>query len=143
MIFKRFTTAEKAYQSSLALRNTYLRKPLGLTLSEDDTAGEAQQLHFGIFEEEQILASVTLKDLGNGKMKLRQMVVDQSLPRSGLGTMLIRNAEEALRTMDCHEITMAARVSAKGFYEKLGYQVYGSCFLELGIEHITMCKVFE
>ncbi|MDQ8204525.1 GNAT family N-acetyltransferase [Pelagicoccus sp. SDUM812003] len=138
--FRQFTTDDAEYQQSLELRNAQLRAPLGLELSESDTAGERSQLHFGLFRERRLLASVTLKNLGDGRMKLRQMVVEPSARGMGLGRALIENVEKRLRSMDCVEIVLAARVNAERFYETLGYRSSGERFREVGIDHLSMTK---
>ncbi|MDQ8184975.1 GNAT family N-acetyltransferase [Pelagicoccus sp. SDUM812002] len=138
--FREFTISELAYKLSLDLRNAYLRAPLGLDLSEQDTSGEDQQLHFGLFEDPNILASVTLKPLDNDRLKLRQMVVDQSTRGCGLGRVLITKAEHILRERGYKQITLSARLEVKSFYEKLGYKRNGARFLLIGIEHVTMDK---
>lgn len=140
MRFRQFTTSDEAYPSSLELRDAWLRAPLGLTLNEFDTADDGQQLHFGLFDEQRIVASVSFRPLPNRQVKLRQMVVDPSLQRSGLGTALVRKAEEHLRERGFVGITMNARIAAKGFYEKLGYQSVGETLVEIGIKHVRMIK---
>ncbi|MBD5781251.1 GNAT family N-acetyltransferase [Pelagicoccus sp. NFK12] len=140
MTFRQFSTRDEAYSMAIQLRDAHLRAPLGLKLNELDTAGEDQQLHFGLFDGQRILACVSFKQLDDKRMKLRQMVVDPSLQRSGLGRTLIANAEETLMKRGCLEITLSARASARAFYEKLGYRAIGESFVEVGIEHLKMDK---
>jgi len=37
-------------------------------------------------------------------------------------------------------MTLGAQISARNFYQNLGYQEEGDFFLDAGIEHITMTK---
>lgn len=57
---------------------------------------------------------------------LYAVAVCQSYRRSGLGTKLVRKAEEALRSLGCGKINLQVRSTNKAvvqFYEDLGYQI--------------------
>ncbi|MCG8584072.1 MAG: GNAT family N-acetyltransferase [Pirellulales bacterium] len=140
MHVKLFTTHEPAYQQSLGLRNRHLRIPLGLDVFDEDLDAEKEELHIGLFDGETLLGSATLKDLGDGVVKLRQMVVDESRQGQGLGRKLIEGMESIAREKGFACIEMAARITARGFYENLGYTSEGESFLEVGIDHIRMVK---
>jgi hypothetical protein len=74
-------------------------------------------------------------------VRMRQVAVDESRQRSGIGTALVAAAEQAARDMGYAQIVLHARMSAAGFYEKLGYEREGEPFDEVGIAHVAMCKV--
>ncbi len=140
MQVRQFTTDDSAYKDSVELRERYLRAPLGLSLADEDLSEENIQLHFGLFEGDRLLGSVTFKIVNESLLKLRQMVIDENAQGSGLGTMLINGSEEAVRELGYHAVEMAARLAVKGFYEKLGYVAQGDVFVEVKIEHIKMVK---
>ncbi len=135
-----FDTDEKAYRSSLDLRNRLLRIPLGLNVYDEDLTEEKCQIHLGLFDNNTLVASVILKNLGNGIAKIRQMVVDE--PRQGerLGKKLISSLELIAKDRGFTRIEMAARLEASGFYRKMGYLPEGRIFKEVGIDHIRMFK---
>lgn len=140
MIVKRFTVDSSEYPLSLVLRQAVLREPLGLQLSEEDLQGEAQQLHFGIFEQMQIQAVVLFKPVTEDTLKLRQMAVSLQQQGKGLGKRLIQQAELEVVKLGYKKVEMAARESAIPFYQSLGYQVASEAFEEVGITHIKMAK---
>jgi predicted GNAT family N-acyltransferase len=37
-------------------------------------------------------------------------------------------------------LTLHARLSAVGFYRRLGYATHGEHFIEIGLPHVDMCK---
>lgn len=141
MIFRTFSTDSAEYQASLVLREAVLRKPLGLVLSEQDLANEDKQLHFGLFEQEQISAVVLLKPVGDLCLKLRQMAVASGQQGKGFGKALIQQAEQEAKAQGYERIEMAARESAVPFYQNLGYEIVSEPFEEVGITHIKMAKV--
>lgn len=140
MIFKQFQFNSEQYQQSLELREHVLRAPLGLSLSDSDLMGEDKQLHFALFDKEQITAVVLFKPIDDQTLKLRQMAVSDSHQGQGLGKQLIKAAEVEIAKLNYKRIEMAARETAIPFYQSLGYQIKGELFIELGIPHITMTK---
>ena len=73
-------------------------------------------------------------------VRLRQMAVLNNLNGKGIGRSLMQFAENIARDRGFRKITMHARKSAIGFYEKLGYQVTGDEFNEVTIPHHIMEK---
>ena len=117
-----------------------------MRLADDDLSAEAGQRHFGWFEGETLLACVIAAPLAESVVKLRQMAVSPSAQGRGLGRLLLENLEAELIRHGCRQVTLHARVSALGFYTKLGFVAEGEEFLEVGLSHRRMQKslrVFE
>lgn len=139
--FRSFGTRSPEYRKALALREAVLRAPVGMSLSDEDLAGEDRQFHFGAFREDRILACVSLKPLNsNFTLELRQMAVSPDVQRQGLGRRLVRFAEDAMDRNSFQHIELSARQSAVGFYEKLGYRITGEPSVKLGIKHVRLSK---
>ncbi|NBO18955.1 MAG: N-acetyltransferase [Proteobacteria bacterium] len=128
------------YQQIKQLRQDVLRTPIGLVLSEKDVAGEETQTHIAAIEHGQVVGSVILKPLEQDVMKLRQMAVAASHQGRGLGAKLVRFAEEEARSLGFAIIECNARITAQGFYEKLGWRTTGETFEEVGLPTIRMNK---
>lgn len=129
------------YKDMLALRMEILRKPLGLTFSQEDLDKEKDDIFLGAFEEEKIMACCVLTRLGSGVCKLRQMAVHPSMQQNGLGASLLNFAENVAKDTGCSNMIMHARKTAIGFYEKQGYSVYGDEFEEVTLPHVSMKKM--
>lgn len=141
MFFKEIKFNSSDYQKALKLRTKILRVPLGKQLTKDDLVGEKDQLHFGVFDSDKLVACVTIKPIKNGSAgKLRQMAVDDSVQGKGVGKSIIQETEIVLKDKGFKQITMAARETAVGFYQNLTYSKVGDPFLEQGIEHVKMVK---
>jgi predicted GNAT family N-acyltransferase len=69
------------------------------------------------------------------------MAVPNSMQGKGIGRALMVFAENIARDLGYKRLTMHARKTALGFYQKLGYQVTGDEFLEVTIPHFIMEKV--
>lgn len=87
-----------------------------------------------------MLGTVVLKPLSPTLVKLRQMAVAPALRGSGIGGELVRFAEGIAWERGYETVEMAARTSARGFYERLGYRAVGDEFVDLTTPHLKMTK---
>jgi ribosomal protein S18 acetylase RimI-like enzyme len=68
------------------------------------------------------------------------MAVPKNLQGKGVGRALMQFAENIARDRGYRKITMHARKTATGFYEKLGYNISGGEFIEVTLPHVVMEK---
>jgi N-acetylglutamate synthase-like GNAT family acetyltransferase len=130
------------YEESVALRHEVLRKPLGLSYDPAELAGEKDSFHLALREGLELVACLVLKPLDERCIKMRQLAVRESSQGKGFGRELVNHAESFAREQGYAEIFLHARETARGFYEKLGYQVEGNPFTEVGLPHLAMRKKF-
>lgn len=128
------------YDRMVDLRREVLRRPLGLDFTQEELEAEKDDILIGAFDEERILACCMLKRLDAETCKLRQMAVHGSLQGRGVGASLMHFAENVARDRGFRKMTMNARKTALGFYDKLGYRVAGEEFSEVTIPHYRMEK---
>jgi GNAT superfamily N-acetyltransferase len=126
------------YDASMALRARVLRTPLGLHPSPEERAEEAPLRHLGAFDGRRLVACLMLHDLGDGKVRMRQVAVDFERQKSGLGTRLVHYSEAVAREAGFSEMVLHARKTAVPFYERLGYETYGEPFVEVTLPHVAM-----
>ena len=137
---KQFSYHSSEYQQALQLRDRILRKPLGLQFTEAELKKDEHDIHFGLFEDGNIVACLTLTSHENVRMKMRQVAVDDSAHGKGLGRKLSFVAENYARQNGFHVMFCHARKVASGFYLKLGYKIVGDEFTEVNIPHYVMEK---
>jgi GNAT superfamily N-acetyltransferase len=129
------------YERTKRFREALLRTPLGLELSEQDLAGEQSQIHIAAVDRVGVVrGTVLLKPISEDTVKLRQMAVCDKVQGAGLGRKLVTFAEQVAKERGFKIIEMHARVSALGFYEKLGYATEGEKFIEVTVPTILMKK---
>ena len=131
----------KEYKKMVDLRHQVLRKPLGLEFTEEELAREHEDILIGAFEDDMMLGCCMLTMVEPDKVRLRQMAVIAGLQGKGIGRVLMEFAENLARDRGYKTITMHARKSAVGFYEKQGYKRVGEEFVEVTIPHYVMEKV--
>lgn len=130
----------KEYQQMINLRHMVLRKPLGLDFSKEELEKEKNDILIGCFDDDKLEGCCMLTDIGNKVVRLRQMAVLSGLQGKGLGRVLMQFAENIARDRGFRTLSMHARKTAVGFYEKLGYRITGEEFVEVTIPHFVMEK---
>lgn len=126
------------YHETVAVRDAILRQPLGMRIRPEDVADDATRTHFAAVSDGMVIACISAVHLDAKRMKLRQMAVAAETQGKGIGAALVRFAHTWAREQGYKQITLNARTSAQGFYEKLGYETHGERFEEVGVEHIEM-----
>jgi predicted GNAT family N-acyltransferase len=143
MEFREIIFGSPQYEQEVKLRQKILRTPLGLDLAEENLDTEDLQLHFGLFENEELKACVLIQPYKDTHVKLRQMAVADDTQGKGYGSIMIQEVETYLKSIGFDEIILHARKSATGFYEKLGYVTFDNGFTEVGIAHFKMKKAIK
>jgi predicted GNAT family N-acyltransferase len=129
------------YHQMVTLREEILRRPLGLIYTPEDLEPDKEDILIGAFDDGRILGCCILRNEGNGTIRLRQMAVRNNQQGKGVGQQIMRFAETVARDKGYRKLTMHARDTAIGFYEKQGYKVIGEGFLEVTIPHHKMEKL--
>ena len=75
------------------LRNEILRKPLGLSFTEEELEGEKDDILMGAFEDDRLLGCCVLTPMDAGSVRLRQMAVPKNMQGKGIGKALMIFAE--------------------------------------------------
>lgn len=145
MEIKRISTEHPLYKQEQNLRNEVLLRPIGVPDHAWEMYDKASY-HFLAVDNNEVWGCVVLRPLVNEKHKnstaqLMQMAVKSNLQSKGIGRKLVDDLlvfakEEGFEKVICH-----ARNNVVVFYEKLGFQVYGEPFEEVGIQHrhMRMC----
>jgi len=130
----------KQYKQMVDLRYHILRKPLGMSFTQEELNEEKDNIHIGCFDDDKLEGCFMLVPINNATVQLRQMAVIAGLQGKGIGKVLMQFAENISRDLGYKKIMMHARKTAIGFYEKLGYTTTGKEFLEVTIPHFAMEK---
>jgi N-acetylglutamate synthase-like GNAT family acetyltransferase len=138
---RQISTQDREYALEKELRNRVLRMPLGLTLSEQDLQGEDGQFHLVAVDEPGRVIGCVLAVFMENRAKVRQIAIEEAYRGRGIGTRLLQDIEQAVRSKNIGTVTLHARVTARRFFEKLGYTAASGVFSEVTIPHIKMEKV--
>lgn len=128
------------YAEMIRLRDDVLRRPLGLSFSQEELDKEKEEILIAAFEDDKMLGCCMLVREDPTVIRLRQMAVSNNLQGKGIGRALMLFAENIARDRGFRKLKMHARKTAVGFYERLGYEVAGTEFEEVTIPHFVMEK---
>ncbi len=128
------------YRAAVALRFAVLRAPLGLGWGAHDFDAEEESFHLGAFRGDVLVGTLILRPREGGVLQMRQVAVAPEEQGCGVGTALVRFAEEFAAAHGYATLTAHARMTALAFYRKLGYRVEGEPFVEIGIPHVGVAK---
>jgi len=74
----------------------------------------------------------------DGVASIGRMATDPAARGSGHGAAVLAALERAAAERGVREIELHAQVTARGFYERVGYAAVGDVYEEARIEHVTM-----
>ena len=129
------------YKIAIVFREEILRKPLGLTYTKEQLAQEDIEHHIVCYDGEKLVGALCLRPLENGEIRMRQVAVAPEYQKKGIGKMMVEYSEEFARTKGYSMIMCHARVTAIAFYVKIGWDVLGDPFTEVGITHRRCQKI--
>jgi len=128
------------YAQALRLREAILRKPLGLTVTEEELADDAVRQHFCAVAFGAVVGTVSLRPLDEATLHLKQMAVVEARRRERIGARLLAHVETWATDAGYRLMVIHARIGAEGFYLKLGYAQEGGAFDENTIPHVRVIK---
>jgi len=128
------------YEATVALRYDVLRKPLGLEFSPEQLAAESSDVHCALWEGSLLVGCLVLTPQIGGVVKMRQVAVRSDRQGEGLGRVLVEFCESEAKSRGFAQMVLNARDTAVPFYLRLGYELEGDPFIEVGIPHRKMRK---
>jgi predicted GNAT family N-acyltransferase len=144
MEIKEISVDNPAYQQVWQIREDILRKPLGMTLADDDLSIESDPniitILAAIDHGEEVIGCLILQRANSHNIQIRQVAVSENGQGKGVGRLLMKHAETMVKNKGFTKIFLHSRVPVREFYEKLGYKIISEEYLQIGIPHVTMEK---
>jgi len=138
--FKEIAHWSPEYREAIYLRYKILREPQNLHFTRQQFEEEGQQIHIVGKYEGKIIAYLCLIPFADDRYRMRQVAVQTDMQDKGIGRELVKFCEQVMINRKAKEIFMHSREYAIPFYKKLGYEVYGELFYEIGLPHYNMRK---
>lgn len=142
LYFSQYDFGTPTYDASVDLRTRVLRKPLGLEFTIGQLEAEWEQWHLGAFGPDDRLIGCLVLVPGTD-LKMRQVAIEPEWQGRGVGQALVAFSERLGQASEYAKMVLHARDTAIPFYERMGYQVRGKRFMEVGIPHYAMEKSFS
>jgi predicted GNAT family N-acyltransferase len=75
-----------------------------------------------------------------GTATIGRMAADASVRGRGYGAAVLAELHRQAVLLGVAEVELHAQVTARGFYERAGYEAHGDEYEEAGIAHVTMVR---
>lgn len=129
------------YALAVHLRHEILRVPLSLEFSVEEIESEKEFIHIASFDKYQnITGCFYLKNISEENIQLKQMAIAEPLQNLGFGRKIVQFGIDVAVDLGYTTMILHARENAVGFYKKLGFDIVGEKFIEIGIPHYKMIK---
>ncbi len=103
-----------------------------IKLPEDDLG-----THLGLFYQNKLATVVSLFENDN-QLQFRKLATDSKFQRLGLGSRIVTYVLGFAKEKQLEKVWCNARLSATGFYDKLGFVKTGEIFTKGGIAYVMM-----
>ncbi|MBJ8326251.1 GNAT family N-acetyltransferase [Streptococcus pacificus] len=134
-------TNNTIYQDALRIRREVFVKEQGVSETIEIDDKEDKCLHFVLYNDDQkAVATARLFPNANHQVILQRMAVLKAFRGQHWGQILLKQMLEIASQQHYQEMILHAQLTAKAFYQKLGFTAFGEIFEEAGIKHISMKK---
>ncbi|MET3504728.1 GNAT family N-acetyltransferase [Halalkalibacter oceani] len=123
------------------IRTEVFVKEQKVPMEEEIDQYEEEATHFVVYDDEQPVGAGRLRFV-DGYGKVERICIAESVRGKGVGRLLMEKIEATARGEGAEKMKLNAQRQAERFYEKLGYETVSGEFLDAGIPHVTMVKVF-
>ncbi|MGY3778905.1 GNAT family N-acetyltransferase [Isobaculum melis] len=134
--------SEQTYQDALTIRKkVFIEEQQIDPLIELDCL-DTETIHFVGYYKEQPVVTARLLKLVDQLGKVQRVAVLPAFREQGHARDLMNKVQEYAFQQKFMGLILGSQAHAVPFYEKLGYQKFGEPFIEAGIAHQTMKKLF-
>ena len=123
MVEIRKPNTEREWEAYYDLRFRILREPLNQPPGSEKNEGDADGIHFALFENDQLLAIARLDHAETAVAQVRFVAVEANQQGKGLGKKIMLATEEISRQKGVEKIILHARDYAVDFYLNLDYKL--------------------
>ncbi|MFA5844361.1 MAG: GNAT family N-acetyltransferase [Coriobacteriia bacterium] len=123
-----------------ALRYSVLLEPFGVSADGDRDDADPASTHLVAVEDGKAVGYARLIAMPDGSARIRQVAVEPSRQRSGIGSSLVLELVGLARRRAIPLVWLEARVTAIAFYERLGFKARPGVFPSgrTGLPHVRM-----
>jgi predicted GNAT family N-acyltransferase len=131
---------EEELAAALALRIDVFCGEQGVTFEGDRDGLDDDAVHLVAVEGDEVVGTCRLLIEPGGTARFGRLCVRPSARGTGVGGLLLAEAEREARAGGARRIGMHAQTDALSLYRRAGFRPYGERFDEEGIEHLGMEK---
>ena len=135
------TAADRA--AAYTVRHQVFVDEQGVAPELERDQADATAVHVIAFLAGEVVGTGRFVDAGDGTARVGRMAVLPDARGRGVGAAVLGGLETAAAERALRTVTLHAQLSARSFYERLGYAAYGAEFTEAGIRHVAMRRALS
>ena len=134
--------SKQEWEAYYDLRYRILRAPLGKERGSEQNEGDEAGTHFGLYENEILLAVARLDRVDETTCQARFVAVESNLQGQGYGRKIMTALENEALALGYRKLILHARDYALPFYEILGYTLVGPSYKLFDVlQHFEMFRI--
>lgn len=111
-------------------------------LDFDRVDGDEKTLHKVFYINDKPVGTIRAVFLSPDRVKIGRLCVLKECRGHGIGENLMYEMMKDLQQTPATKAELSSQLSAKGFYDKLGFATEGEVYEEAGLPHVKMIKNF-
>lgn len=131
------------YKDALTIRYKVFVDEQKVPAALEVDAFEDLSLHLVLYKGVEPIATARIYELTNATYKVQRVAVLKEYRTSGIGTILMKEIEKKAHIYKATKLTLGSQNTAIPFYEKLGYEITSTEFMDAGIPHHAMTKILS
>lgn len=122
----------------VALRTRVFVEEQGVPAEIEQDAHDAGAVHVLDRDDDGRLVATGRLLVRDGRAVIGRMAVDAPARGAGHGAAVLAELHRQAVLLGLTEVELHAQLTARGFYERVGYTAVGDVYQEAGIAHVTM-----
>ena len=138
IISSKITDIAKCIDLSHQVREEVFQKGQGIAREIDFDENDNDCIQIVAMEDKEPIGTVRLRKIEENVSKVERLAVLVDFRKNGVGKEIMLEAVKIAKSENIKKLVLNSQMSAKVFYDKLGFIPEGEVFEEVGIPHIKM-----
>ncbi|MBK3494920.1 GNAT family N-acetyltransferase [Viridibacillus sp. YIM B01967] len=143
MFFAKIVESEKELQDAFYVRQEVFVKEQGIPLPLEKDEYDKEATHFVAYKGGNPIAAGRVRIVDEKIAKVDRVCVLPVYRRKQIGVLMMAHLEKYAKGLELEKVKLSAPTHAIPFYERQSYVITSPEFLDSGIPHRAMEKVFQ